>query len=226
MDSRDKPSKPGRDRKHLRAVGSDDPPLKKRARKNAKPGKLECVTTYLEMTEPPGHPNILPSGRTVALLRAERPTLSFYRYLYNSVGERWLWWERRVMNDKDLAKIVHDDKVEVYTLYVAGVPAGFAELDLRADDDIELAYFGLIQEFIGQGLGAYLLGWVVDEAWRRVPERLWVHTCNFDHPRAFATYQRAGFTPYRQETGWIDDPRAKGVLPKGIELPNTSVPSV
>ena len=226
MASRDKSSKSGNGRTHLRAVGADDAPVGKRARKAGKPGKLECVTTYLEMTESPGHPNILPSGRKIALLRAEQPTISFYRYLYNSVGERWLWWGRRVMSDKDLAKIINDEKVEIYTLYVGGVPAGYAELDLRIDDEIELAYFGLIPEFIGQGLGAYLLGWVIDEAWRRAPERLWVHTCNFDHPRAFATYQRAGFVPYKQETDWIDDPRAKGVLPKSIELPNTSVPSV
>ena len=184
------------------------------------------MDTYLEMTEAPEHPNIMPSGRTIALLRAERPTLSFYRYLYNSVGERWLWWERRAMTDDELAAIVQDNLVEIYVLYVSGVPAGFAELDLRAEDEIELAYFGLIPEFIGQGLGAYLLGWVVDEAWRRAPDRVWIHTCNFDHPRAFGTYQRAGFRPYRQETKWIDDPRTKGLLPSDIELPNTAVPAV
>ena len=40
-----------------------------------------------------------------------------------------------------------------------------------------------------------------------------MHTCNFDHIRAFALYQRAGFVPYRQEKKQIADPRIHGELP-------------
>jgi len=190
----------------------------------SRPGQLECITTYLEMRARPSHPNILPSGHKVALVKAERPTISFYRYLYNTIGEDWLWWERRALSDVKLANVILDPEVEIFVLYVDGVPAGYAELDLRIKAEIELAYFGLIPEFIGRGLGGYLLGWVVDEAWRRSPERVWLHTCNFDHPKAVATYQKAGFTPYKQETAMIDDPRTSGLLPKDIELPRSSRP--
>ena len=96
---------------------------------------------------------------------------------------------------------------------VAGVPAGFIELDRRVSGEVELAYFGLALEFIGRGLGGYLLAWGTNKAWRRGVRRVWVHTCNFDHPRAIAVYQRAGFVPYKQETNLIDDPRADGTLP-------------
>lgn len=169
-------------------------------------GSVDVVVTYLEMRAPPTRPSPPPPMRKLALLRAEIPTVSFYRYLYNTVGEPWLWYVRRAMSDKELAEIITDEAVEIYVLYIAGVPAGFAEIDRRDPADIELAYFGLMPEFTGQGLGPFFLDEVVASAWRHEPDRIWVHTCNLDHKRALATYQRAGFVPYDQETRADDHP--------------------
>ena len=188
-------------------------------RKPLPKGKLREVVTYLEMRASPKRMLVTPTGRKVALMRAERPTVHFYRYLYNTVGEPWLWWERRAKDDDTLTGIIQDPLVEIYVLYAEGVPAGFAELDRRQDDEIELAYFGLLPEFIGRGLGRYFMTWTVDAAWRHEPERLWVHTCNFDHPGALSVYQRDGFVPYDQADGIIDDPRASGIIPVHVRTP-------
>ena len=206
-----KPTKlhPGKGKKATAKPKAERPPA----------GKLRSVVTYLEMREPPGRAPVRPGGVKLALMRAERPTVSFYRYLYDSVGEAWMWWERRAMEDRALEKIIRDEKVELYVLYAAGVPAGFAELDRRREEEIELAYFGLLPDFIGKGLGSYLLDWAVETAWTHNPIRLWVHTCDFDHPGAFAVYQRAGFAPYEQEVEIIDDPRLKGLIPMHVKTP-------
>ena len=50
-------------------------------------GRIDLVVTYLEMTEPPTHPPPPPPAARHAMLRAERPTVSFYRYLYETVGD-------------------------------------------------------------------------------------------------------------------------------------------
>jgi GNAT superfamily N-acetyltransferase len=138
--------------------------------------------------------------------------VSFYRYLYNTVGAPWLWYERRRLDDSTLGTIIDDPKVEVHVLYVNGVPAGYAELDRCSGHEVEIAYFGLVPDFIGRGLGRYLLDWTLNEAWREEPRRVWVHTCNLDHPVALAFYQRAGFAPYKQETVLIDDPRSNETI--------------
>ena len=83
-------------------------------------------------------------------------------------------------------------------LYVGGVPAGFAALDFRRGDTAELALFGMLPEFIGQGLGGYFLDWVVSALWRPGIERALVDTNTRDHPRALAMYQRAGFEVVRR----------------------------
>jgi len=162
-------------------------------------GWIESQVSYLEMQQRPDRPPATaPAG--VEIRRAHRPTLSFYRYLYDTVGHKWNWTGRRVMADEDLARDVRDPKVEVNVLWVEGVPAGLMELDLRNLPEIELLYFGLIPDFIGKGLGRFALDWTVDRAWLFCPTRFWVHTCDLDHPNALSVYQKAGFVIYDHGT--------------------------
>ncbi len=178
------------------------------------PATISCTVTYLEMLARPSlPPTALSSRRAAALLRARQPSVAFYRFLYNTIGESWMWHERRALDDEALAAIIQDDMVEIYVLYVDGVPAGYAELDRRREPDIELAYFGLMPGFSGAGLGAYLLASAIDLAWSYEPDRLWVNTNTLDHPRALALYQRFGFKPYKQEIETYPDPRLSGLIP-------------
>jgi len=169
--------------------------------------QLECVITYLAMNEAPTRAAPPTPAKKIALLRCEHPSTDFYRFLYEGVGAHWLWYERRVIDDAALTTMIVDPKIEIFVLYVDGSPAGYFELNLHEMPEIELAYFGLMGDFIGQGLGSFLLRQAIDQAWTHGPQRLWVHTCNFDHPDALAVYQRAGFEPYDQQTTYIDDPR-------------------
>ena len=172
------------------------------------PTKITSVITYLEMMERPTSPAPSLPTKKISLLRAEKLTLSFYRYLYNTIGQEWLWWERRLMSDDELSVIIFNPRVEIYVLYVGGVPAGYGELDRRCGNEIELAYFGLISEFIGQRLGSYFLRCMINQAWSYSPKRLFVHTCTEDHPAAIHNYQRHGFSPYEQVTIDIYDIRS------------------
>ena len=169
------------------------------------PAGIECLVTYLEMRArpelPPLHP---PLGKKLALMRAEPPSVAFYRYLYDAVGRDWRWTMRKRMSDSQLRNLIEDPAVEIYILHVAGVPAGYSELDRRQPPEIELSFFGLVPEFIGQGLGAYFLNWTVRRAWEHGPSRLWLHTNTFDHPRALGLYQRMGFVVYDRQTAAAD----------------------
>ena len=160
--------------------------------------KSRVVTTYLEMVD---RPAAIPSGNPegVLIMRAKRPTVSFYRFLYNTVGENWKWVDRRKLSDEDLRTIIHNEKVEIHVLYLNGVPAGYVELDFRQISEVEIAYFGLMPDFIGQGSGKRFLQWAIMTAWQTSPERLWVHTCSLDHPGALPLYQKCGFKIYKTE---------------------------
>ena len=79
------------------------------------------------------------------------------------------------------------------------MPAGFAELDRRVAGEVELVQFGLLPEFIGQGLGKFFLQWAIDKSWGYGPRRLWLHTCSLDHPAALPNYLKAGFQICKEE---------------------------
>lgn len=80
-----------------------------------------------------------------------------------------------------------------------GSPAGFAELDRRRPGEVELVQFGLMGDFLGQGLGTWFLQWTIDRAWSYRPTRFWLHTCTLDHPAALSFYKKAGFAEYKRE---------------------------
>ena len=123
------------------------------------------------------------------------------------------------MEDEKLLPIIHDDKVEIYCLFVGGVPAGYAELNRRDPRDIALSYFGLVPDFIGQGLGRYFLQEIIDIAWSYHPSRFCLHTCTLDHPSALQNYQRRGFSPFDQKTRKVMDPRRAGYMPVNVGPP-------
>jgi len=175
---------------------------------------LEDTITYLEMLERPSGRRVPAPLDKLALMRAEGCTVSFYRYLYNTVGEPWLWFERRIIDDAEVAAQIHRPAIEIFALYVRGVPAGFFELDTAAARETKLCYFGLIPDFIGRRLGPYLLQAAIDRAWSRPIDRFWLHTSTFDHPKALRVYQQAGFVVYARRTVLFEDPRERGILPR------------
>ena len=174
---------------------------------------LEDTITYLEMLERPAGRRVPAPLDKLALMQAEACTVSFYRYLYETVGEPWLWFERRIIDDAAVAAEIHRPTIEIFVLYVRGVPAGFFELDTATPRETKLCYFGLIPDFIGRRLGPYLLQAAIDRAWSRPIDRFWLHTSTFDHPKALRVYQRAGFVVYARRSVRFEDPRERGILP-------------
>src|SRR5205823_3987824 len=151
---------------------------------------MQIKTTFLEMFARPQR-TVSPPGTAFTVVHAKRPTLAYYRFLYDGVGRDYDWTSRKKLSDTALAAILQDPRVEVHVLTADGVPAGFAELDRRIEGEIELVQFGLMPEFIGRGLGKYFLQWSIDKAWSYGPKRFWLHTCTKDHPAALPNYLKA-----------------------------------
>ena len=174
------------------------------------PGTRAAVTvTFLRMDRRPETPaRALPSG--AGLVRVLRPTLPFYRYLYDTVGAPHLWWLRRAMPDGELLQLLRDAAVSVHVLYWEGEPAGFFELERRTTS-VNLSYFGLLPHAVGQGMGAAFLRAAVDAAWHGGTGALTVNTCTADHPAALPNYLRAGFRPTRTVREIWDIPARLGL---------------
>lgn len=159
---------------------------------------VEVTVYYLEMLAP-SH-RFVPAPRTgLTVVYIQSPTVPSYRRLYDAVGKEFHWLSRRKMSDEALAAVLEHPRNELHVLHVDGIAAGFAELDRRQPDEIEMVQFALMSEFIGQGLGKWFLQWAIDKAWSFQPKRFWLHTCTLDHPAALPNYTKAGFVMYKKE---------------------------
>jgi GNAT superfamily N-acetyltransferase len=160
---------------------------------------IEVLRTYLEMTSPSDLKSEGGADPEVRLEEVQNCPWHFYRYLYVEVGRQYHWRDRLVWLEADFRAHLAGPST-IWLLSVGGAPAGYFELRGQEDGSTEVAYFGLLPEFVGLGLGKYLLTRAVEEAWRRRPTRVWLHTCSLDHPSALPNYLKRGFRKVREET--------------------------
>jgi GNAT superfamily N-acetyltransferase len=139
--------------------------------------------------------------------RVEGCPASFYRYLYAEVGRAYRWMDRLAWTDGDIRAHLASPGISLWLLTVRGAPAGYFELKATPQDgSVEIAYFGLLPEFIGRGLGKHLLTEAVEKAWSLGARRVWLHTCSLDDPAALPNYVSRGFRPFHEETYSVPDP--------------------
>lgn len=177
-------------------------------------GHLAAVVTNLEMLARPENRAADPFPPGVELVPLGRPDIEAYRMLFRLVGEDWLWFSRLIMPDAKLAEILNDPKIDIFVLRDGSRDVGILELDYRTGGECEIAFLGLAAGAVGKGLGRKLMAAAIDMAWSKPIQRLWLHTCTYDHPSALAFYQRAGFVPFSREVEITPDPRISGVIPR------------
>jgi hypothetical protein len=159
---------------------------------------VDATVYYLEMLAYPQQ-SVPPPRAGLTVVHAQAPSVPYYRFLYDAVGKEYNWVSRGRLSDAELAVVIQNPRNELHVLHVDGSPAGFAELDRRQPDDIELVQFGLTADFIGKGLGRWFLQWTIDKVWSYRPRRFWLHTCTLDHPAAVPLYKKAGFVQVKEE---------------------------
>lgn len=124
------------------------------------------------------------------------PSPEFSRFLYTSVGGRWYWCDRLPWTYDQWFAYLNRPELETWVAYLSGTPAGYIELGKQSEGDVKIEYFGLLPQFIGQGIGGHLLTIGVERAWAMGTNRVWVHTCNLDGPYAYKNYKARGFKLY------------------------------
>jgi len=162
--------------------------------------KLEVLRTYLEMTERDALRQVRSPEPHARVERVTGCPASFFRYLYEEVGRNYHWVDHLGWTDDEWRARLASPAVSLFLLTVAGAPGGYFELERHPDDSVEIAYFGLLPEFLGRGLGKYLLSQATEAAWALGPSRVWLHTCTLDDPAALPNYVARGFRAFKTET--------------------------
>ena len=129
----------------------------------------------------------------VQLIEAEIASPELSQFMFRAVGGRWRWFSRLSWNYQQWLDYLTQQQVRTWLLWVKGTPAGYIELLKHQDDSVEIKFFGLLPQFIGQRLGLPLARAAIMLAANWQGRRIWLHPCSEDHPSALKNYQQAGF---------------------------------
>ena len=127
------------------------------------------------------------------------------KFFYKNIGKKHKWIDRLVWTDAQWIDYVSNKNVKTYVFKFKDDLAGFFELISHNEKkEIEIAYFGLLEEFQNKKLGSYLLSQAIQksfiESFNKSINRVWVHTCSLDHKNALSNYIARGMKIFKTET--------------------------
>ena len=123
------------------------------------------------------------------------------KFFYKNIGKKHKWIDRLVWTETQWINYVSNKNVETYIFKFKDDLAGFFELIFhREKKEVEIAYFGLQEEFQNKNLGSYLLSQAIKKCFKENINRVWVHTCSLDHKNALNNYIARGMKIFKTET--------------------------
>ena len=169
----------------------------------------EVTTWHLEMLDPSWLRPAAPPDERLSVVRAGIASPELNRFLYTAVGGGWFWTDRLGWTFAAWREYLARPELETWVASLDGAPAGYFELEQQAAGSVEIAYFGLLPQFTGRRIGAYLLSVATARAWSLWPpatRRVWLHTCDLDSPIALKNYQARGFRLFKTESETVTLP--------------------
>ncbi len=129
------------------------------------------------------------------------PDFQLNKFFYKNVGKKHHWVDRLIWTDNQWIDYINDKKVKTFILKKKDDLVGYYELILHLDqNETEIAYFGILEEYQNQKLGSFLLTSAIKNSFSFNPNRVWVHTCSLDHKNALGNYISRGMRIFKKES--------------------------
>ncbi len=167
--------------------------------------RVQAKRYFLHMTRKEQWRPVREQPAQTDLRRSHIPCPEFSRFLYTAVGGDWFWIDKLGWSYAQWLDMVSAPGFQTWVLYVQDTPAGYFELK-DSQTGVEIASFGLLRSFQTRGLGGWLLSRAIAAAWDMGPQRIWLHTCELDHPHALNNYLKRGFVVFESGTCLYDLP--------------------
>ena len=141
----------------------------------------------------------IPEGYEVQIIKPANFQLN--KFFYKNVGKKHRWIDRLIWTENQWIDYVSSENVKTYVFKYKNDLVGFFELISHTEKkEVEIAYFGLLEEFQNKNLGSYLLSQAIKKSFEENINRVWVHTCSLDHKNALNNYIARGMKIFKTET--------------------------
>jgi GNAT superfamily N-acetyltransferase len=154
--------------------------------------EINSIQNLNKVTEPDG-------DYSLSLL--EPINFQLNKFFYKNIGKKHKWIDRLIWTETQWIDYVSNKNVKTYVFKFKNDLAGFFELISHDEKkEVEIAYFGLLEEFQNKKLGSYLLFKAIQKSFKGDTNRVWVHTCSLDHKNALNNYIARGMKIFKTET--------------------------
>ena len=161
----------------------------------------EVQRNYLEINSIQDLNEVIETNEDYSLNLLEPINFQLNKFFYKNIGKKHKWIDRLVWTDAQWIDYVSNKNVNTYVFKLKDDLAGFFELISHSEKkEIEIAYFGLLEEFQNKKLGSYLLSQAIQRSFKESIDRVWLHTCSLDHKNALNNYIARGMKIFKTET--------------------------
>ena len=161
----------------------------------------EVQRNYLEISSIQDLNKVVEPNGNYSLNLLKPINFQLNKFFYKNIGKNHKWVDRLVWTENQWIEYVSSGKVKTYVFKFKDDLAGFFELISHTEKkEIEIAYFGLLEEFQNKKLGSYLLSQAILKSFKGRINRVWVHTCSLDHKNALNNYISRGMKIFKTET--------------------------
>jgi ribosomal protein S18 acetylase RimI-like enzyme len=123
------------------------------------------------------------------------------KFFYKNIGQKHKWVDRLIWTEQQWIEYVSSVKVKTYVLKYKDELVGYFELIFHSTEtEVEIAYFGILEEYQNKKLGSHLLSEAIKKSFDKNINRVWVHTCSLDHKNALNNYIARGMKIFKTET--------------------------
>ena len=156
---------------------------------------------YLEINSIQNLSEVFKPSNNLNISLIEEPDFQLNKFFYKEIGKKHRWMDRLLWTEKNWIEYLNSLEVKTYVLKEDHNLAGYFEQIFHNEkNDCEIAYFGVLEEFIGKKYGGYLLSEAIKESFKLGVNRVWVHTCSLDHKHALDNYKSRGMKIFKSET--------------------------
>ena len=135
-------------------------------------------------------------------LKVEKSSNNFQlnKFFYREIGKKHRWVDRLSWSNDTWINYLNNKNLYTCVLKKNDDLVGYYEkIYYEESNEFEIAYFGIMEEYIGKGYGGFLLSEALESCLKEKVSRIWVHTCSLDHENAIKNYLARGMKLYKEE---------------------------
>ncbi len=160
----------------------------------------EVQRNYLEINSIKDLNKVVDPSENYSLNLLEPVDFQLNKFFYKNIGKKHKWIDRLIWTENQWIDYVSSENVKTYVFKYKNDLVGFFELISHTEKkEVEIAYFGLLEEFQNKNLGSYLLSQAIKKSFEENINRVWVHTCSLDHKYALNNYIARGMKIFKTE---------------------------